>query len=151
MKFSLELARDSAEFSRHTTNIDYDNIEVVDDYTIILPLVEQNVLTWNDLTRIDIVSQADFEESSDHMITTPVGTGPYRVVSYTEALKDGDEAKVAELVEIFTENMPIYPLYNKTNYYVYRKGMEDVKTKDDYVVFPGDVTYSEEAEAWLYD
>lgn len=406
VKFSLELARDSAEFSRHTTNIDYDNIEVVDDYTIILPLIEQNVLTWNDLTRIDIVSQADFEESSDQMITTPVGTGPYRVVSYTEgvelvmekyddywnkdqtevqqqnvdkivykfipeeaqrtialesgdvdfiydtptteletlkaneqyevlevptsstpavyfnsseesvfnnkdlrkavayaidneaivaavvsgyahpacsvitpsnpewtedleqaegyefdqekakeylaaagyepgqltlrlatddvsthkaaaeiiqaylqqigiaveisiydagsynslltqkdtwdlqineyttkgsilfffgnqvnrnknirgfwdddqfqtilteALKDGDEEKVAQLVELFTENMPIYPLYNKTNYYVYRKGMEDVKTKDDYVVFPGDVTYSQEAESWLYD
>ncbi len=406
VKFSLELARDSAEFARHTTNIDYDNIEIVDDYTIILPLKEQNVLTWNDLTRIDIVSQADFEESSDQMITTPVGTGPYRVVSYTEgvelvmekneeywnkdqtevqqqnvdrivykfipeeaqrtialesgdvdfvydppmteleglkaneayevmevttsstpaiyfnssedsifnnkelrqavayavdneaivaavvngyahpacsivtpnnpewsdeleetevykfdqekakeclaaagyapgeltlrlatddvsthkaaaeiiqaylqqigitvkistfdagsynslltqtdtwdfqineyvtkgsvlfffgnqvnrnknirgfwdddefqtvlteALKDGSEEKVAQLIDLFTENMPVYPLYNKTNYYVYRKGMTDIKTKDDYVVFPGDVTYSPEAEAWLYD
>lgn len=406
VKFSLEYARDSAEFARHTTNIDYDNIEITDEYTMVIPTLQQNVLFWNDITRIDIVSKADFEESSDQMITTPVGTGPYKVTSYTpgvevileknenywnagqtavqqrnvdriiykfipeeaqrtislesgdvdfvydpplteleglmsnsdydvlevktsstpslyfnssegsvcsnkelrqaiacaidnsaivaavykgfahpacsvvtpnnpewsdelensdpytfdldkaksylaeagyqsgelklrlatddvsthkaaaeiiqaylqkigieveisifdagsyntlltqkdtwdmqineyttkgsilfffgnqvnrnknirgfwdddefqnvlaEALKDGDDEKVSKLISIFMDNMPIYPLMNKTNYYVYRKGIENVRTKDDYIVFPGDVTYTEEAASWLYN
>ena len=406
VKFSLEYAKDSAEFARHTTNIDYDNIEITDDYTMVIPILQQNVLFWNDITRIDIVSKADFEESKDQMITTPVGTGPYKVTGYTpgvevvleknenywnagqteiqqrnvdriiykfipeeaqrtislesgdvdfvydaplteleglmnnsdydvlevktsstpslyfnssegsvcsnkslrqaiscaidnsaivaavykgfahpacsvvtpnnpewsddlensnpyafdqekaktclaeagyqpgelklrlatddvsthkaaaeiiqaylqqigieveisifdagsyntlltqkdtwdmqineyttkgsilfffgnqvnrnknirgfwdddefqnvldEALKDGDNEKVSKLVSIFMENIPIYPLMNKTNYYVFRKGIENVRTKDDYIVFPGDVTYTEEASSWLYN
>ena len=68
-----------------------------------------------------------------------------------EALKDGDNEKVSKLVSIFMENIPIYPLMNKTNYYVFRKGIENVRTKDDYIVFPGDVTYTEEASSWLYN
>ena len=406
VKFSLEYAKDSAEFARHTTNIDYDNIEITDDYTMVIPILQQNVLFWNDITRIDIVSKADFEESKDQMITTPVGTGPYKVTGYTpgvevvleknenywnagqteiqqrnvdriiykfipeeaqrtislesgdvdfvydpplteleglmnnsdydvlevktsstpslyfnssegsvcsnkslrqaiscaidnsaivaavykgfahpacsvvtpnnpewsddlensnpyafdqekaktclaeagyqpgelklrlatddvsthkaaaeiiqaylqqigieveisifdagsyntlltqkdtwdmqineyttkgsilfffgnqvnrnknirgfwdddefqnvldEALKDGDNEKVSKLVSIFMETIPIYPLMNKTNYYVFRKGIENVRTKDDYIVFPGDVTYTEEASSWLYN
>ncbi|PXX57040.1 peptide/nickel transport system substrate-binding protein [Hungatella effluvii] len=406
VKFSLEYAKNSAEFARHTTNIDYDHIEITDDYTMIIPILQQNVLFWNDITRIDIVSKADFEESKDQMITTPIGTGPYKVTGYTpgvevvleknedywnagqteiqqrnvdriiykfipeeaqrtislesgdvdfvydpplteleglmnssdydvlevktsstpslyfnssdgsvcsnkelrqaiscaidntaivaavykgfahpacsvvtpnnpewnddletsdpyafdlekaksylaeagfepgqlklrlatddvsthkaaaeiiqaylqqigieveisifdagsyntlltqkdtwdmqineyttkgsilfffgnqvnrnknirgfwdddefqnilaEALKDGDDEKVSKLVSIFMENIPIYPLMNKTNYYVYRKGIENVRTKDDYIVFPGDVTYTEEASSWLYN
>lgn len=406
VKFSLEYAKDSAEFARHTTNSDYDNIEITDDYTMVIPILQQNVLFWNDITRIDIVSKADFEESKDQMITTPVGTGPYKVTGYTpgvevvleknenywnagqteiqqrnvdriiykfipeeaqrtislesgdvdfvydpplteleglmnnsdydvlevktsstpslyfnssegsvcsnkslrqaiscaidnsaivaavykgfahpacsvvtpnnpewsddlensnpyafdqekaktclaeagyqpgelklrlatddvsthkaaaeiiqaylqqigieveisifdagsyntlltqkdtwdmqineyttkgsilfffgnqvnrnknirgfwdddefqnvldEALKDGDNEKVSKLVSIFMENIPIYPLMNKTNYYVFRKGIENVRTKDDYIVFPGDVTYTEEASSWLYN
>lgn len=406
VKFSLEYAKNSAEFARHTTNIDYDHIEITDDYTMIIPILQQNVLFWNDITRIDIVSKADFEESKDQMITTPIGTGPYKVTGYTpgvevvleknedywnagqteiqqrnvdriiykfipeeaqrtislesgdvdfvydpplteleglmnssdydvlevktsstpslyfnssdgsvcsnkelrqaiscaidntaivaavykgfahpacsvvtpnnpewnddletsdpyafdlekaksylaeagfepgqlklrlatddvsthkaaaeiiqaylqqigieveisifdagsyntlltqkdtwdmqineyttkgsilfffgnqvnrnknirgfwdddefqnilaEALKDGDDDKVSKLVSIFMENIPIYPLMNKTNYYVYRKGIENVRTKDDYIVFPGDVTYTEEASSWLYN
>ena len=406
VKFSLEYAKDSAEFARHTTNIDYDNIEITDDYTMVIPILQQNVLFWNDITRIDIVSKADFEESKDQMITTPVGTGPYKVTGYTpgvevvleknenywnagqteiqqrnvdriiykfipeeaqrtislesgdvdfvydpplteleglmnnsdydvlevktsstpslyfnssegsvcsnkslrqaiscaidnsaivaavykgfahpacsvvtpnnpewsddlensnpyafdqekaktclaeagyqpgelklrlatddvsthkaaaeiiqaylqqigieveisifdagsyntlltqkdtwdmqineyttkgsilfffgnqvnrnknirgfwdddefqnvldEALKDGDNEKVSKLVSIFMENIPIYPLMDKTNYYVFRKGIENVRTKDDYIVFPGDVTYTEEASSWLYN
>ena len=348
VKFSLEYAKDSAEFARHTTNIDYDNIEITDDYTMVIPILQQNVLFWNDITRIDIVSKADFEESKDQMITTPVGTGRYKVTGYTpgvevvleknenywnagqteiqqrnvdriiykfipeeaqrtislesgdvdfvydpplteleglmnnsdydvlevktsstpslyfnssegsvcsnkslrqaiscaidnsaivaavykgfahpacsvvtpnnpewsddlensnpyafdqekaktclaeagyqpgelklrlatddvsthkaaaeiirgfwdddefqnvldEALKDGDNEKVSKLVSIFMENIPIYPLMNKTNYYVFRKGIENVRTKDDYIVFPGDVTYTEEASSWLYN
>ena len=406
VKFSLEYAKNSAEFARHTTNIDYDHIEITDDYTMIIPILQQNVLFWNDITRIDIVSKADFEESKDQMITTPIGTGPYKVTGYTpgvevvleknqdywnagqteiqqrnvdriiykfipeeaqrtislesgdvdfvydpplteleglmnssdydvlevktsstpslyfnssdgsvcsnkelrqaiscaidntaivaavykgfahpacsvvtpnnpegnddletsdpyafdlekaksylaeagfepgqlklrlatddvsthkaaaeiiqaylqqigieveisifdagsyntlltqkdtwdmqineyttkgsilfffgnqvnrnknirgfwdddefqnilaEALKDGDDEKVSKLVSIFMENIPIYPLMNKTNYYVYRKGIENVRTKDDYIVFPGDVTYAEEASSWLYN
>lgn len=406
VKFSLEYAKDSAEFARHTTNIDYDNIEITDDYTMVIPILQQNVLFWNDITRIDIVSKADFEESKDQMITTPVGTGPYKVTGYTpgvevvleknenywnagqteiqqrnvdriiykfipeeaqrtislesgdvdfvydpplteleglmnnsdydvlevktsstpslyfnssegsvcsnkslrqaiscaidnsaivaavykgfahpacsvvtpnnpewsddlensnpyafdqekaktclaeagyqpgelklrlatddvsthkaaaeiiqaylqqigieveisifdagsyntlltqkdtwdmqineyttkgsilfffgnqvnrnknirgfwdddefqnvldEALKDGDNEKVSKLVSIFMENIPIYPLMNKTNYNVFRKGIENVRTKDDYIVFPGDVTYTEEASSWLYN
>ncbi len=46
MKFSLEYAKDSAEFARHTTNIDYDNIEITDDYTMVIPILQQNVLFW---------------------------------------------------------------------------------------------------------
>ncbi len=41
----------------------------------------------NDITRIDIVSKADFEESKDQMITTPVGTGPYKVTGYTPGVE----------------------------------------------------------------
>lgn len=87
VKFSLEYAKDSAEFARHTTNIDYDNIEITDDYTMVIPILQQNVLFWNDITRIDIVSKADFEESKDQMITTPVGTGPYKVTGYTPGVE----------------------------------------------------------------
>ena len=86
VKFSLEYAKDSAEFARHTTNIDYDNIEITDDYTMVIPILQQNVLFWNDITRIDIVSKADFEESKDQMITNPVGNGPYKVTGYTQGV-----------------------------------------------------------------
>lgn len=87
VKFSLEYAKGSSEYVRHTTNIDFDNIEVVDDYTIVIPVFDKNELFWNDLTRMDMFAQADMEESTDQMLSTPVGTGPYKVVSYTAGVE----------------------------------------------------------------
>lgn len=63
MKFSLEYAKDSAEFARHTTNIDYDNIEITDDYTMVIPILQRMYCSGTILRELDIVSKADFEES----------------------------------------------------------------------------------------
>ena len=56
----------------------------VDDYTVIFHF--SHALELNDFdsfVRIFVVSEKAFNESPDGMATTPVGTGPYKMTSYT--------------------------------------------------------------------
>lgn len=66
------------------------------------------------------------------------------------ALVDANKEDVATLIEMFDEKVPTYPVFNKSKVYTYRTGIEDFKVYDDGYVYPGDLTYSADAE-WLYD
>lgn len=85
--WSIQYAADSPEFMRHTQNINFDETEILDDYTIQIAINTPNVLFLNDLSRIDITSEKSFNDSPDHMLTCGIGTGPYKMVSYTPGVE----------------------------------------------------------------
>lgn len=85
--WSLEWAAESAEYSRHTTNIDFENTKVTGDYSLELAIYEPNVFFLNDLSRIQITAKKSFEESDDNMISIAIGTGPYKMVEHTEGVE----------------------------------------------------------------
>lgn len=61
-----------------------ESVEAVDDYTV--RFVFKNTVGMGDfesvMTNIKIVTEAAYSASEDEMITTPVGTGPYRLAEY---------------------------------------------------------------------
>ncbi|MDE7048808.1 MAG: ABC transporter substrate-binding protein [Lachnospiraceae bacterium] len=85
--WSIQWAAESAEYSRHTTNIDFDNTKVVDDLTLELAIFEPNVFFLNDLSRIQITAKKTFEESEDNLINIANGTGPYKMTGHTEGVE----------------------------------------------------------------
>ena len=85
--WSIQWAAESAEYSRHTTNIDFENTKVVDDLTLELAIFEPNVFFLNDLSRIQITAKKTFDESPDNLISVANGTGPYKMVSHTEGVE----------------------------------------------------------------
>ncbi|MBD5084664.1 MAG: ABC transporter substrate-binding protein [Clostridiales bacterium] len=56
----------------------------VDEYTFVIGYTTKNFLWSDNLAGIDIVSQKSFEESVDGMMTTPVGSGTYKLESYQD-------------------------------------------------------------------
>ena len=80
--WSLQQCAESTQFVQHTRNIDFDQTEVTDTYTIVIYFNNHNQFIFNDLSRIDITSKASYEASADGMVATPVGTGPYVVTQY---------------------------------------------------------------------
>ncbi|MCI8616070.1 MAG: hypothetical protein HFJ01_13450 [Lachnospiraceae bacterium] len=55
--WSIQWAAESAEYSRHTTNIDFENTKVIDDLTLELAIFESNVFFLNDLSRIQVTAK----------------------------------------------------------------------------------------------
>ena len=84
--WSIQWAAESAEYSRHTTNIDFENTKVIDDLTLEIVIFEPNVFFLNDLDRIQITAKKTFDESPDNLISIANGTGPYKMVSHTEGV-----------------------------------------------------------------
>ncbi len=84
--WSIQWAAESAEYSRHTTNIDFENTKVIDDLTLEIVIFEPNVFFLNDLDRIQITAKKTFDESPDNLISVANGTGPYKMVSHTEGV-----------------------------------------------------------------
>lgn len=81
--FSIELAKNgSAGYPGATRFIDVENCEVVDDTTLRVALTEPCSFQMNALSLVNLVTQASYEASSDGMVTTPVGTGPYMLDEY---------------------------------------------------------------------
>lgn len=80
--FSYKLMQEDASYSQYVINIDFDKTKVVDDYTFELYFKEQNAYTFPNLTNVNIVSEASWNASPDKMVTTPVGTGPYKLKEY---------------------------------------------------------------------
>ena len=68
-----------------------------------------------------------------------------------EAIQTDDQAAIDQMVEIYEEEIPARPILNLTRYYTYRKGIENMRIKDDYTMLAGDLTYTDEANSWLYD
>lgn len=78
--FSMEMATASnPELEEFIAQIDKTG-----DYSVKITLNRQlYVGELNTIMRYNIVSQKAFEESTDDMHTTPVGSGPYKMVNYT--------------------------------------------------------------------
>lgn len=85
--WSIQWAAESAEYSRHTTNIDFENTKVIDDLTLEIAIFEPNVFFLNDLSRIQVTAKKTFDESPDNLISVANGTGPYKMVSHTEGVE----------------------------------------------------------------
>ncbi len=77
--FSLKLANDSANFSRNTKYMDLDNVEMPDDYTLIIPLEQKTVFLVDDLAKIEIASEEAYQADPEHLNNKEAGTGPYYI------------------------------------------------------------------------
>lgn len=77
--FSLQLAKDSANFSRNAKYMDLDNAQIVDDLTLIVPLEQKTVFLEDDLAKIEIASKEAYESDPEHLNNKEAGTGPYYV------------------------------------------------------------------------
>ncbi len=81
--FSVGLAKNgTAGYPGATRYIDMDNSEVVDDTTVRLALSQPCSFQADALSMVNIVSEAAYNASSDGMVTTPVGSGPYKLKEY---------------------------------------------------------------------
>lgn len=80
MIFSMELARDNAQFSLQVKSVDFDKTTIVDDHTIDFWMTAYdpgNFTGWNILYMFDKESY-----DADALATDPNGTGPYVVTEY---------------------------------------------------------------------
>lgn len=67
-----------------------------------------------------------------------------------DALYTMDADSISRMVELYEEDCVHYTLIYRTKQYAYRNGV-NLKTCGDNFIYPGDWTYDEEAEGWLYD
>ena len=81
--FSLELAKNGSQgFPGAVRYVDVENSEVIDDTTLRVAFTQPCSFQLNSLSMVNLVSQASYEASSDGMVTTPVGSGPYMLSEY---------------------------------------------------------------------
>lgn len=81
--FSVGLAKNgTAGYPGATRYVDMENSEIVDDTTVRLALSQPCSFQADALSMVNIVSEASYNASSDGMVTTPVGSGPYRLKEY---------------------------------------------------------------------
>ncbi|MBQ9565665.1 MAG: ABC transporter substrate-binding protein, partial [Synergistaceae bacterium] len=80
VKFSLERANTPAGSHIHTYSQDLDNVEIVDDYTVILHLKKVNYPFFSSLVHSwgNIVCKKAVEAAGDDYGMNPVGTGPFK-------------------------------------------------------------------------
>lgn len=64
---------------------------------------------------------------------------------------DLDEDDIQQLIEIFEEDVPEYPLYTSNHYYAVRDGIEGFADRWDNAIYPGDWKYSPETTGWAYE
>lgn len=81
--FSVGLAKNgTAGYPGATRYIDIDNSEVIDDTTVRLALSQPCSFQADALSMVNIVSETAYNASEDGMVTTPVGSGPYKLKEY---------------------------------------------------------------------
>lgn len=80
--FSYKLMQEDANYSQYVINVDFEKTKVVDDFTFELFFKEQNAYTFPNLANVSIVSEASWNASPDKMVSTPIGTGPYKLKEY---------------------------------------------------------------------
>ncbi|MBQ9574583.1 MAG: ABC transporter substrate-binding protein, partial [Synergistaceae bacterium] len=80
VKFSLERANTPAGSHIHTYSQDLDNVEIIDDYTIIIHLKKVNYPFFSSLVHSwgNIVCKKVVEAAGDDYGMNPVGTGPFK-------------------------------------------------------------------------
>lgn len=109
VKFSLERANTDAGANIWEYSQDLDNVEIVDDYTVILHLKKVNYPFFSCLSHSwgSIVSKKAVEELGDNFGMNPVGTGPFKMKEWAkgdqytlERFDDywGEKAKVQTLI-----------------------------------------------------
>ncbi len=125
--------------------LDLEHAEVVDEYTINMPLVYYSTQQMGSLTQISILDAESFNE--DEAAVHPVGTGPYVVSEYVinshiylDAREDywGEPAKIKHLhFKLFTEDAQIVNAIRSGDVDVAgipNQDVEFVKTLSDYDV-----------------
>ena len=80
--FSMNLYAADATYSQYVAHIDFDKTVATDDYTVDVYFADTNAFAFSQLAGVRIVTQAAWEASADQMVTTPVGTGPYKLKEY---------------------------------------------------------------------
>ena len=109
VKFSLERANTPAGSHIHTYSQDLDNVEIIDDYTIIIHLKKVNYPFFSSLVHSwgNIVCKKVVEAAGDDYGMNPVGTGPFKFKEWAkgdhytfERFDDywGDKAKFKTLI-----------------------------------------------------
>jgi len=103
--FSLKRARDDNTTGALNVNrINFDKCEVVDDYTVKIvtdgPYAMQLAMLENPLS--SIISEKAYTESNGDFFTAPIGTGPYKYVSYAA----GDNVVLEANEEYWREGEP---------------------------------------------
>ncbi|MGM9521600.1 MAG: ABC transporter substrate-binding protein [Oscillospiraceae bacterium] len=69
-------------YKQKSADIDVENTTVDDEYTFTIAYTTKNFAWQENLASIDIVSIKSYEESPDEMMTTPVGSGIYKLEEY---------------------------------------------------------------------
>ena len=78
--FSLKVATSgNGSYTGSVRYLDLENSEVVDDTHFILALNQPNVLQLVMIQNINMVTEESYNNSPDGMVTTPVGTGPFKL------------------------------------------------------------------------
>ena len=110
--FSIKLCQEDSNMVAVVTNVDYDACEILDDYTIVIAFTEKNAFNLSKLNMMNIVNEESYNESSDGMATSPVGTGPYKFessvpgASYTLVANEESWDKVPAIEHITFEVIP---------------------------------------------
>jgi len=80
--FSLKLYLEDSNYSQYVSHIDFDKTVATDDKTVDIYFADTNAFAFSQLAGVRIVTQAAWEASPDRMVTTPVGSGPYKYKEY---------------------------------------------------------------------
>lgn len=80
--FSMNLYTQDATYSQYVAHIDFDRTVATDDLTVDVYFRDTNAFAFSQLAGVRIVTQAAWEASADQMVTTPVGSGPYKLKEY---------------------------------------------------------------------
>ena len=81
--YSIDLAKNGTQgYPGATRYIDLEKCEVVDDTTLRVVLTQPCSFQMKALSMVNLVTQASYEASTDGMVTTPVGSGPYVLSEY---------------------------------------------------------------------
>ena len=99
--FSFLLCKDSPMGS-NTNMIDFDKTEVVDDYTFKLVTTSTGKIYMSQIAKIYIISEKSYTESPDQFVTTPVGTGPYKLDEWVQ----GSSVKLVANDNYWNDNKP---------------------------------------------
>ena len=81
--FSIKLAADSPR-AMDTVDIDIDKCEVIDPYTFKWAMKTESVIHPTTIAKIFVISEKSYNDSPDKMLSTPVGTGPYKLESWVQ-------------------------------------------------------------------
>jgi ABC-type transport system substrate-binding protein len=99
--FSFLLCKDSPVGS-NTQTVDFDKTEAVDDYTFKLVTTSPGKIYMSQIAMIYIVSEKSYNDSPDQFVTTPVGTGPYKLDEWVQ----GSSVKLVANESYWNDNKP---------------------------------------------
>lgn len=103
--FTMELDRDHPQHYLNVASVDFEQTNIVDDYTIDLWLTHYDVSAWPGMAIMFIMDKESYDEQS--LALTPIGTGAYELVDYvpnssvTLRARDGfwgDPAHITDVV-----------------------------------------------------
>ena len=79
VKFSMQMNYDDTQLQQNVKSVDMDNVEIIDDYTIKIPLKEPDAYFMTELQGVAITKEETYKNSPDGFTEKPIGTGAYYV------------------------------------------------------------------------